>query len=55
MGMLPLNTKHTSIPWPEALLSVTLNCLMIAMLNGDRSSSSSSSSIIINSSGLTQG
>ena len=51
MGMLPLNTKHTSIPWPEALLSVTLNCLMIAMLNGDRSSSS----IIINSSGLTQG
>ena len=52
MGMLPLNTKHTSIPWPEALLSVTLNCLMIAMLNGDRSSSSS---IIINSRGLTQG
>ena len=51
MGMLPLNTKHTSIPWPEALLSVTLNCLMIAMLNGDRSSSS----IIINSRGLTQG
>ena len=51
MGMLPLNTKHTSIPWPEALLSVTLNCLMIAMLNGDRSSSS----IITNSRGLTQG